>query len=283
MSSTEFMSFLPPPGPSISNYDRHSPSTAQSASVPATFKEAMSIREAVFVEEQHVPLENELDYDDPRSFHWVVYASVGTSSSSPSGSRPSTRSRKDSTSAEDRRQEERRRSSATASRVAVGTIRLVPPPHPPHPSPGTAHKIDNKEVPLSSSPEQAESRHPLPTPLHDNREPYVKLGRLATLQPYRGLGLARLLVNAALDWAAKHPDEVVPPPDPTAVEQAKVEGKLAEEADGRWRGLVLVHAQTGVAGWWEGMGFRKDEGMGTWVEEGIEHVGMWRRVAVKGG
>ena len=43
----------------------------------------------------------------------------------------------------------------------------------------------------------------------------------------------------------------------------------------------MVHAQKQVQGFWEKYGFKVDEGMGTWDEEGIEHVGMWRRIAVR--
>ena len=38
----------------------------------------MEVREKVFVEEQGVPLANEFDSDDPRSCHWVIYASIST-------------------------------------------------------------------------------------------------------------------------------------------------------------------------------------------------------------
>src|SRR5947209_7299374 len=43
------------------------------------FKDAMIVRTAVFVEEQLVPAENELDNDDARSFHIVAYE-AGSSS-----------------------------------------------------------------------------------------------------------------------------------------------------------------------------------------------------------
>lgn len=133
-----------------------------------------------------------------------------------------------------------------------------------------------------------------PTAMHDGHEPYVKLGRLATLSEYRGLGLGRLLVNTAVDWASRHADQVraggqlvrkvggegeldVPELEGVARERASVE--KGEE----WKGLVLVHAQRGVTRFWERLGFVRDEGLGVWVEEGIEHVGMWRRVGVLGG
>lgn len=286
--STEFISFLPPPGRSIANYDRTAPSTAQPASIPSTFKEAMSIREEVFVREQHVPLENELDADDARSFHWVVYASVSTSSPPPSRAQhhhPSTQPGAGASDGRDRRRSSassRRASTSTASRVAVGTIRLVPPPHPPHPAPGSRHAIDDREAAAAAAPRDR------PTAKHDGREPYVKLGRLAVLPAYRGLGLARLLINAALEWAARSAAAILPPPDPAAAEaareHARAEGRGADDVAAleSWRGLALVHAQRPAADrLWARFGFELDEGMGAWWEEGIEHVGMWRRIAVR--
>jgi len=44
--------------------------------------------------------------------------------------------------------------------------------------------------------------------------------------------------------------------------------------------LVLVHAQVDVERMYEGLGFVRDEGLGRWEEEGIMHVGMFRRVEV---
>ncbi|OQN97656.1 hypothetical protein B0A48_16520 [Cryoendolithus antarcticus] len=66
------------------------PSQQPSPDIPASFLHAMHIREAVYVHEQHIPLENELDSDDRRSYYWVVYA---------------------------------------GENQPVGCIRLVPPPH----------------------------------------------------------------------------------------------------------------------------------------------------------
>ncbi|TKA70419.1 hypothetical protein B0A49_09219 [Cryomyces minteri] len=277
---SEFISFLPAPGDAISSYDRTLPFSGQGDSIPHTFVEAMSVREEVFVKEQKVPLENELDADDPRSYHWVVYASVGTSSSPSQETRESARDRHDTEKGQTK-QEQARRKSSTATKLAVGTIRLVPPPHPPHPEPGTHHKIDNAEAPAPAI--EGHGNHK--TSMHDGREPYVKLGRLAVLAPFRGLGLARLLVNSALEWAAQNAETILPPPSPTSREQRKLAagGDDADSGEDRWNGLVLVHAQTGVQKVWEKWGFVKDEGMGVWDEEGIDHVGMWRRVEVRTG
>ncbi|OQO05964.1 hypothetical protein B0A48_10060 [Cryoendolithus antarcticus] len=50
------------------------PSQQPSPDIPASFLHAMHIREAVYVHEQHIPLENELDEDDRKSYYSVAYA-----------------------------------------------------------------------------------------------------------------------------------------------------------------------------------------------------------------
>jgi predicted GNAT family N-acyltransferase len=281
--TTEFISMLPPPGASIAKYDCTRPSSDQDPSIPSTFCEAMSIREAVFVREQGVPLENELDSDDSRSFHWVVYASVGTSGgASPP---PSTRRHRKNSSAGSGKglmdEEGRRKSESTASRVAVGCIRLVPPPHPPHPKPSPQHQIGSNEaasLPSSARVSDPNSRQGVNSPAHVPDEPYIQLGRLATLPQFRSMGLSRLLIKAALEYVASHPNEISPPSSPAELEKAKLEGRPEAIP---WKGLVLVHAQTQIESLWEKYGFKRDDQLGVWDEEGIDHVGMWRRIAVK--
>jgi predicted GNAT family N-acyltransferase len=259
--ATEFISFLPPPGAALDAYVHSAPHDQQPSSIPATFKEAMDVREEVYVKEQKCSLENEVDSDDAKSFHWVVYASVGTTSSpSPPLNSAATGSVKG---------DERRASESTASRVPVGTIRLVPPPHAPHSSTESPEPSDD--------PKRSDSK----TPSHyrEPKEPYIKLGRLATIAPYRGLGLSKLLYNAAINWASTHPQEIIPPMSPAELEAHKLEGKKEPDT---WEGLVLVHAQANVQGLWEKFGFVMDKKMDTWIEEGIEHVGLWKRLPVKG-
>ncbi|KAK7634914.1 acyl-CoA N-acyltransferase [Phyllosticta citricarpa] len=269
---SQFISFLAPT-PTITNYDRTQHATEQTAAnIPQTFKDAMTVRERVFVEEQNIALENEFDADDARSFHWVVYASVGATGTTngfkpgapaaapaaPNGESTTTTT---TTKTEADAQEERRRSDPSAHRVAVGTVRLVPPPHPPHPAPSDSHALDNSLAAPATHTTTAIA------------PPYIKLGRLAILQPYRKLGLARLLVRTALDWAAQHPHLLCPPPSPEAVELAKVEGR--EGALDGWDGRALVHAQVHLEKFYASFGFVRDESMGIWDEEGIDHVGMW--------
>ena len=66
-----------------------------------------------------------------------------------------------------------------------------------------------------------------------------------------------MLVDESLRWAAEH--------------------KEAVGGQG-WDGNVLVHAQVGVEKVWAKMGFVTDEKLGRWDEEGIDHLGMWRRL-----
>lgn len=51
-----------------------SPPSSSLPPTPQTFLDAMVVREAVFVDEQKVALENEFDEEDPRCWHWVLYA-----------------------------------------------------------------------------------------------------------------------------------------------------------------------------------------------------------------
>lgn len=169
---SQFVSFLPPPGAALANYDSKQLHTSQPDDVPEIFCDAMSVRTEVFVEEQKVPMENELDEDDARSYHWVAYASVGTSGAEQAAAADKIRQKGSSQSG---------RRGSTAQNLAIGTIRLVPPPHPPHPEPSSHHAIDNHE---GTSPDADAGLKSTET--HDGKEPYVKLGRLAVLPAFRG-------------------------------------------------------------------------------------------------
>lgn len=106
---------------------------------------------------------------------------------------------------------------------------------------------------------------PPPHPAHPNgyhnpdERPYVKLTRFATMAHERGKGLGKVLLQTALDWASTHQQDI---------------------GEG-WEGLVLLHAQTSVEAMYAKIGFATDQNLGKWDEEGIEHVGMWKRVVVQ--
>ncbi|KAF2010971.1 hypothetical protein BU24DRAFT_436317 [Aaosphaeria arxii CBS 175.79] len=270
---TEFLSIQSPPGDAVKDYDNTITHDKQTISVPQVFLDAMSVREEVYGE-QGVPLEAEFDEDDSRSWHWVVYASVASSSTPPANL---------TAAATGTPAEEERRASATAQRLAVGTIRLVPPPHGPNKY-KTELSEGDKSHPDTDPPASVAHEHPA--------EPYIKLGRLAILRPYRKMGLSQLLINAALTYAAKNADTIQPPPSPTTMELASQMGEAVEKAV-IWNGLAMIHAQVGVKSMWEKHGFTEElvdeDGKVEiakeehWVEEGIEHLGMWKRLKLDHG
>jgi len=250
---TPFITFLGPTD--LSGYDRTKLHSEQSH-VPTAFVDAMEVREQVFVQEQGVPLTNEFDSDDPRSCHWVVYASINTT-----------------TEGEEKDAEGNitQRKQSTTRSTPIGTIRLVPFPHAPHPEPGSNFVLDPDEQ-LSGPPPYIVDR---PTTFHDGKEPYLKLGRIAVVKEFRGAGIAKILANAAISWAQNNPTFFNPSVKEMGMEQL---GANTVEEVPVWRGLMCVHAQEQVESAWAKWGFQTDEGMGTWEEEGIKHVGMFQRL-----
>ncbi|TQN69773.1 hypothetical protein CSHISOI_05692 [Colletotrichum shisoi] len=295
---TPFVSLLEPTG--LDAYIRGVPHDEQPAAIPKEFCDAMEVREAVFVEEQKVPAENEFDADDSRACHWISYASVN---------KVVEQEVVDATG-----NIVKPRRSSTRS-TPIGTIRLVPFPHAPHPKNGgvywdgvlkegldaegakfgpAAHEGANANANASPVNGQAETAAEhvggerwlsaikvfapdRATELHDGKEPYVKLGRLAVVREFRGHRIARLLVTTALAWLRAHPSYFDPSIKEMGLEQI---GATSAEEVPKWKGLVCVHAQAAVVGAWEKFGFQVDEGMGTWWEEGIEHKGMFLRLDV---
>ncbi|KAG6186117.1 hypothetical protein E4U36_000878 [Claviceps purpurea] len=259
---TPFVSRLEPS--LLEGFKRGKPHDEQPPTVPEVFLHAMDVREKVFVEEQHVPLENELDADDPRSCHWVVYATVDVSAEEEVRDHAGnvTQPRKSST-----------------QNKPVGTIRAVPFPHEPHPTPGAEYwngqlLSTGKEAAHSLSTDSTLDRGlDRATTFHNGKEPYIKLGRLAVIKEYRGHGFSKLLVQTALTWLQSNPAFF----DPSSAEVAQT-GGLAKAKLSKWDGLVCVHAQKEAIGLWEKWGFVIDEEMGSWREEGIYHVGMFKRI-----
>ncbi|KAF2683843.1 hypothetical protein K458DRAFT_247257, partial [Lentithecium fluviatile CBS 122367] len=273
---TEFLTMLPPPKGDLAEYDNTKPYNKQAPSIPQIFRDAMSVREEVYGE-QGVPLEAEFDEDDARSWHWVVYASVASTASSPP---KDLRTNVPANSAAD----DARRSSASGSRLPVGTVRLIPAPHAPNKYLANSEGNRVDKHPDASPPAGSDSHegtHPI--------EPYVKLGRLSVLAPYRRLGLAKLLINTALQYAAEHHEDIYQPPSPTTMEMANLRRDSVPEALA-WNGLVMIHAQASLKTMWKRYGFaeelKNEKGEVViakephWVEEGIEHVGMWKRLKI---
>ncbi|KOS22604.1 hypothetical protein ESCO_002230 [Escovopsis weberi] len=273
---TPFIGFLEPT--KLEGYRVGASDDDQLPSIPKTFLDAMEVRKEVFVKEQDVPAENEFDTDDSRSCHWVVYASINKTVVA--------EVRDDSGNV----LQPRRSSTRT---TPAGTIRLVPFPHEPHPKPngrywagvleesggGTAGGAGRQGgLEASGGPGPTKSYAPdRPTTFHNGKEPYVKLGRLAVHRDFRGNHLAGLLVRTTLDWLRGHPSYFDPSVKELGLEQM---GAATDAEVPKWEGLVCVHAQVQVADLWRRWGFEVDEGMGVWWEEGIEHVGMFQRLAI---
>jgi len=259
---TPFIAFL---GPSnLDGYDRKLPSSQQPSNIPKVFLDAMEVREQVFVKEQGVPLDNEFDSDDARACHWVVYASINTTTE------PEEQDADGNTI--------KLKHSVTKTQP-IGTIRLVPFPHPPHPTPGTSYEADALETgPMSSSSEPPPYIVDRATIYHDGKEPYIKLGRIAVLKEFRGSGIAKLLVSTALTWAQQNPTYFNPSVKTMGMDRA---GATVLDYIPVWKGLMCVHAQEQVAKAWAKWGFKLDEGMGSWIEEGITHVGMFQRLNIE--
>ncbi|EAW07139.1 GNAT family N-acetyltransferase [Aspergillus clavatus NRRL 1] len=222
MTSKNFkISLHPPPATTLILPTASNP---QPPSNPPLLTDALTIRRKVFIEEQHCSADDEIDADDARTWHWVVYAPTAD--------------------------------SAADTSTPVATIRLVPPPQPPH------ELLTQAEIDATQFP-RYDFAH----------EPCVKLTRVAVLKGYRGLGLGRVLVEAALGWARSH-----------AAEIQEAYGRVCGESGGEalvWTGLVLVHAQVQGEKMYARFGFETDDALGRWDEEGIEHVGMWRRIELE--
>jgi len=167
-----------------------------------------------------------------------------------------------------------KKKSVTRS-TPIGTIRLVPFPHPPHPTPESTYFADALETGLSDPPPYIVDR---PTTYHDGKEPYIKLGRLAVAKEFRGSGLAKMLVSAAMTWALQNPTFFNPSVANMGMDKFAA---LAVDEIPTWKGLICVHAQEQVAKAWAKWGFLLDQGMGEWWEEGIKHVGMFQRLDLK--
>lgn len=237
--SNILIQFQSPVGNKLRSYNRSLPASQQPCFIPATFCNSIAVRELVFVEEMKaVPLVHHIDTDDARSCHWVLYSSPQNSSNETPKTKPQ----------------------------PIGTIRLVPFPHYPHPQPGARYDPPAGDVPVDDSytffskspPAYAIDRA---TSLHDGREPFLKLARLCVVKEFRGKRLADQLVQMALKWAGENP--------------------ISIDGIPKWNGLVCIHAQEKAVSMWQRNGFVVDEGMGTWFEAGIRHYGMFTRAKIK--
>ncbi|KAI0441507.1 acetyltransferase [Xylaria telfairii] len=296
---TPFITLLEPTR--LDGYNPRLPHDQQPAYIPSPFKDTMEVRERVFVKEQGFPLEFEYDADDARSCHWIMYASVNT------------------TTRDEERDEETdeliRPRLSTTQTIPIGTLRIVPFPHPPHPPNGARYVggvLQPIEDPGSISATQqggaqngngigaaaaAASRRralslvderrmsaPLPfghdrqTDFHNGKEPYVKLGRLAVVPEFRGHRVAEQLWSAAKLWLETNPTYFNPSVKELGMDVMKVDN-IRDVPE--WNGLVCVHSQVAVVKVYERWGFQVDKAMGKFFEENVPHVGMWNRLKLK--
>ncbi|KAG9236359.1 acyl-CoA N-acyltransferase [Amylocarpus encephaloides] len=260
MAATPFISIQRPSN--LDGYNRNLSYAEQPTNIPKTFLDAMEVREEVFVREQSVPLHNEFDSDDARAVHWVIYASINTMT--------------EAQKTDDKGNILQRQKSVTTTQP-IGTIRLVPFPHPPHPEPGSSYAADALETNPDADPSDPPFIVDRATTFHDGKEPYVKLGRIAVLKEFRRSGISKILVNAAMAWARENPAFFNPSIATMGMDKM---GASGTDEIPIWKGLVCVHAQVQVIKVWGKWGFELDEGMGTWFEEGIEHVGMFQRMDI---
>lgn len=260
---TPFITFQEPS--KLEGYIRGGSREGQPSTIPNIFLDAMEVREEVFVKEQGVPLENEFDSDDPRACHWVIYASVN---------------KIDEPEVVDEEGNLIQTRKSSTKSTPVGTIRLVPFPHEPHPEKGGKY-WDGVLEGASGQPQSPTGYKPFitdrPTTFHDGKEPYVKLGRLAVIKEFRGHRLSGILVKAALEWLKKNPARFNPSIAERGLDSLGVTDPMDVPV---WNGLVCVHAQEQVQKAWAKWGFQVDEGMGQWDEEGIPHVGMFLRLII---
>ncbi|KAI3327951.1 acetyltransferase [Xylariaceae sp. AK1471] len=300
MMGTPFIARLGPT--SLEEYDSTLPPDQQTSPyIPPIFKDVISVREAAFAEEQQWWAR--YDDDDARSCHWVMYASVNTTTE-PEERDPDTDA------------VIRPRRSVTRS-LPIGTLRIVPFPHPPHPKDGARYvgnvlqpadgdgvgggsssskdsgaaqgsKTDRTQPPRSQALSTVVERRRTwamafkpdrKTDFHDGKEPYVKLERVAVVPEFRHHHRIPVeLWDAAKNWLQENPTSF----DPSIRELGMNLTMGASTYDiPRWNGLVCLHAQEHLVEVYERWGFRVDKGMGRWYEEGIPHVGMFQRLKVK--
>lgn len=250
-SNTQIIIY-PPPGPSIADlrsYILQPPTSVTIAEpeLPSELKSAFALRFTVFISEQKFSAENEIDSDDSRSWHWVALAASQGGSASFGDGRAIIGG-----------------GETESEHVVAATLRLVP----------VSSTLPVAEVPETSPEGFAEGPSYKRTALWDGCEPYVKIGRLATLPSHRRTGLAKLLVESVLKWAGRHRDIL------RHSNGGLTEGNTEGGSENQWNGLILVHAQKAVKRFWEKVGFVEDEEMGVWLEEGCEHIAMWKRAAI---
>ncbi|KKK23417.1 hypothetical protein ARAM_006448 [Aspergillus rambellii] len=252
-----FTTSLLPPGPNnVVAFTLPTRTIPHPPTNPSVLNDALAVRLQVFVDEQKCAPDLEIDEDDSRSWHWVIY----DENHRPPGS------------------------DSNPMKVPVAVLRLVPPPHASHDDFAAMYGDANANANASQDEETSSGdgdgdgdATPRLKKYDLTHEAHIKFGRVAVLPEYRGYGLARKLMEMSMAWAAGN----------AAAINASLARVVREECCGGlargarvpvWKGLALVHAQVWVEKFYERLGFETDEEMGRWSEVGIEHVGMWKRL-----
>ena len=170
--------FLLPPGPIVqTTWGFIKDGTTESSQAPPLFLDAIRVRKTVFIEEQKCGGEGELDGEDERSWHWVIFA----------------------------------KEYEGGKEVPAATIRFIPPSPvdspagQQHQANGASGKEDNTQPAEQAKPLEPNIAGSL---LWDQKEPYATIGRLATVKQFRGRGFASLLMKEAMKWGKEHAREM---------------------------------------------------------------------------
>ncbi|EPE28276.1 Acyl-CoA N-acyltransferases (Nat) [Glarea lozoyensis ATCC 20868] len=245
----------PPVGKTLLKYDIKQHPQSQSLEIPPVFIAAVQAREDVFVAMyDELTFENNLDYDDPRSIHFVAFSNTPDEEDIEPNSITDIQTR-----------------NKFVLR-AIGTLRFIPfPQYHQHPPPGmvfdadslrASAAVENSAELFLGIPEYKPDR---PTKFHDGIEAYIKVGRMCVIKEWRGKGVMDELLRTGYKWLTEN--------------KGWTTGTIGgEERFGGWKGLICAHADINAKRSWERNGFVVDEDMGCWWILGIQHICMWKRI-----
>ncbi|KAK1754401.1 hypothetical protein QBC47DRAFT_414365 [Echria macrotheca] len=292
LTSTPFIAMLDrhQAGPLGNAWDRDKLPSEQSAKIPRTFVDAMTVRKAVNVDKLGVPLAHELQPDDRFAFHWVIYMSARQTIS------PEVRDFVTGELVNPRK--------SKTETIPLGTIRMVPFPHLAFPRPGgvyTKGVLTNPGAPASAvaSPafaglavapwtqtDHARAVDPniwppaveRPTQYWDGREPYIKIGRLTVRRDHgdnNNPRAASQLIDTVVQFMRVN--SLAFNQRGSDVGFHKIGPRKARLIP-EWQGLFCAFACEDDIVLWQRHHFQLDRATGRWMEDGVPHVAMFRRI-----